>query len=47
MRTWRVILSIQGHQRETLIFAQDQHAALAIARAQFPGADVRFAVEVK
>jgi len=47
MRKWRVILGIGGYQRETLVFAQDQHSALAIARAQFPGAEVRSVVEVK
>lgn len=47
MRKWRVILGIQGHQRETVVFALDQNAALAIARAQFPGAEIRSVVEIK
>ena len=47
MRKWRVILGIGGHQRETLVYAPDQNSALAIACAQFVGAEVRSVVEVK
>ena len=47
MRKWRIILGIEGQQRETLVYAPDQNSALAIARAQFGGAEVRSVVEVK
>ena len=47
MKKWKVTLSIKGQLRETVVYAADQNAALAIARAQFVGAEVRYVVEAK
>jgi hypothetical protein len=47
MRKWKVALVVKGQWRETIVYAADQNAALAIARAQYVGAEVRYVVEVK
>ncbi|MCL4180228.1 MAG: hypothetical protein KJ072_21105 [Verrucomicrobia bacterium] len=47
MKKWKVTLSIKGQLRETIVYAADQNSALAIARAQYVGAEVRYVVEAK
>ncbi len=47
MKKWKVALVIKGQWREAILYANDQNSALAIARAQFAGAEVRYAIEVK
>jgi hypothetical protein len=47
MKKWKVTLSIKGQLRETIVYASDQNSALAIARAQYVGAEVRYVVEAK
>jgi hypothetical protein len=47
MKKWKVTLSIKGQLRETIVYAADQNSALAIAPAQYVGAEVRYVVEAK
>ena len=47
MKKWKVTLCIKGQLRETIVYAADQTSAIAIARAQFVGAEVRYVVEAK
>lgn len=39
MRKWRVLLTVNGVQTETIVHAATQYLAIMIAKAQFAGTD--------